>query len=94
MVVVRGVNLYPTAVDQIVRGYDGVAEYRVEIRTERGMAELELQIEASKEAEPDSLCRRIEKGFRDAYSLRVPVVAVPSGTLPRFELKSRRWVRK
>lgn len=94
MVVIRGVNLYPTAVDQIVRGFEGIAEYRVEIRTERGMDELELQIEPNDGRDPTSLCQQIEKSFRDAYSLRVPVVAVAPGTLPRFELKSRRWVRK
>jgi phenylacetate-coenzyme A ligase PaaK-like adenylate-forming protein len=35
------------------------------------------------------LSRRIQRSL----SLRVPVQAVGAGTLPRFELKARRWRR-
>jgi hypothetical protein len=28
-----------------------------------------------------------------AFALRIPVVLVPSGNLPRFEMKANRWVR-
>jgi hypothetical protein len=28
-----------------------------------------------------------------AFSLRIPVVVVPGGGLPRFEMKAHRWVR-
>src|SRR5262249_40399759 len=45
MVVVRGVNLYPSAIEEIIRGCDGVAEYRVEIRTERSLSEMSIQVE-------------------------------------------------
>ena len=36
MVVVRGVNLYPSAVEEVVRSC-GVAEFRVETYTERAL---------------------------------------------------------
>jgi phenylacetate-CoA ligase len=90
MVVIRGVNLYPTAIDQVVRGCEGIAEYRVEIRTERGMSELELQVEPTADATPATVSQTLEQAFRNAYSLRIPVVTVPTGTLPRFELKAKR----
>lgn len=93
MVVVRGVNLYPTGVDQIVRSCGGIAEYRVEIHTERGMSELKIQVEPQDQVTASTVCADIESAFRKNYSLRVPVVAVPAGTLPRFELKARRWIR-
>ena len=93
MIQVRGVNLYPTAIDQIVRGCEDVAEYRVEIRTERGMTELDLQIECTPGADPDSLRNLLETAFRETYNLRIPVTAVPAASLPRFELKAKRWVR-
>ena len=38
MVVVRGVNLYPSAIEDILRACDGVAEYRVEIRSGRALS--------------------------------------------------------
>lgn len=44
MIVVRGVNLYPSAIEDVVRSCDGIAEYRVEIRTERALSELRIQV--------------------------------------------------
>jgi hypothetical protein len=40
------------------------------------------------------VCERLEKAFRDSYALRIPVSASPAGSLPRFELKARRWIRE
>lgn len=94
MVVVRGVNLYPSAIEAILRGFDAIAEYRVEVLTERSMLELRLQLEPKPDcADPDVLGREVEAAFRNAFDLRVPVALVPPGTLPRFELKAKRWVR-
>ena len=44
MVVVRGVNIYPTAVEEVLRA-EGVTEYRVEVRTERALTQLHIQVE-------------------------------------------------
>ena len=93
MVFVRGVNLYPSAIDQIVRGCQGIVEYRVEIRDQMGMAEVEVQIEARGAEDPQNLCTQLETGLRAAFNLRIKVSAVPTDSLPRFELKARRWVR-
>jgi phenylacetate-CoA ligase len=91
MVVVRGVNLYPSAIEDILRACDGVAEYRVEIRTDRALSELSIQVEPSHD--DDHLAHRLESALRDALALRIPVSTVPRGTLPRFEMKAQRWVR-
>ena len=45
MVVVRGVNIYPTAIDELVRRVEGVAEYRVEVDRSAALTELRLVIE-------------------------------------------------
>jgi phenylacetate-CoA ligase len=92
MVVVRGVNLYPSAIEDILRGCDGVSEYRVEIRTNRALTELTIQVEASDDRDA-GLIHRLESALRNATSLRVPVSTVPRGTLPRFEMKAQRWIR-
>ena len=93
MVVVRGVNVYPSAVEDVLRGF-GIAEYRVEIRTERALPELSIQVEPSP-GHPDGagLAHLIEAALNNAFSLRIPVSCVHSGELPRFEMKARRWVR-
>jgi phenylacetate-CoA ligase len=95
MVIVRSVNLYPSAVEDVVRRFPGVAEYRVEVRTERAMTEIRLDLEPAPEcADPEALAAAVEAELRAVFHLRVPVSVVPCGTLPRFELKARRWIRK
>ena len=92
MVVVRGVNVYPSAVEDILQACGGVAEYRVEIRTTRGLGELNICVEPVNGHDP-GLPQRIETALRNAFALRIPVTVVPQGSLPRFEMKSNRWVR-
>jgi phenylacetate-CoA ligase len=95
MVVVRGVNVYPSAVEEIVRGCGGVAEYQAVLSNERVLPELSLQIEASPDcADVRGLVRRLESDFETALALRVRITAVPAGSLPRFEMKARRWARR
>jgi phenylacetate-CoA ligase len=94
MVIVRGVNVFPSAVEDIIRTCGGVAEYQVTVSNARSLAELSVQIEPTPGC-PDSpaLVKRLEKSFEDALALRVPVKTVPAGTLPRFEMKAKRWVK-
>ena len=94
MVVVRGVNLYPSAVEEVVRRAGGVAEYRVLVRKERGMSALQLEFEAHPGEPDEAVAARLQRALRHAFQLAVGVRAVRPGTLPRFELKARRWIRE
>ncbi|MFN3169031.1 MAG: phenylacetate--CoA ligase family protein [Phycisphaeraceae bacterium] len=92
MRLVRGVNVYPSAVDAIVRRFDGVAEYQVVVHNDAAMSELTMTIEpAAGCGDVDSLCKRVAGALRDALSLRVAVSAARPGALPRYELKATRW---
>ena len=92
MVVVRGVNVYPSAVEEIVRASGGVAEYRAQISRNRALPELSLQIEPAADCKDVvGLVRKLEKEFESALALRVLITTVPLGTLPRFEMKAKRW---
>jgi phenylacetate-CoA ligase len=94
MLVVRGVNVYPSAVENIVRGFEAVTEYRVEIQNHRTLPELRIQIEAAPDhAGHSTLAHRLEAALTNAFTLRIPVSLVPPGSLPRFEMKARRWVQ-
>jgi phenylacetate-CoA ligase len=94
MIVVRGVNVFPSAVDEIVRNAGGVAEYRVQLGADRAMPELSLQIEPDPAcADVTGLVTRLERDFQNALALRVAITTVPFGTLERFEMKAKRWVR-
>lgn len=93
MVVIRGVNLYPSAVEEILRRFPEVAEYRVEVRSEGVLSEVAVELEPGPDcAGADRLCRSVEAALRGAFNLRVPVSLVEPGALPRFELKAKRWV--
>jgi phenylacetate-CoA ligase len=95
MVLVRGVNLYPSAVEEVVRACGGVAEFRVETYTERALTEMSIQVEpAPGPQDAAGLDHRVAAAFHAAFGLRVSVSCVPCGTLPRFEAKARRWTHR
>ncbi len=88
MVVVRGVNIYPSAVDAVVRSIAQIGEYRVHVSRRTAMTEIELQIESP----DDGAQLQLAQALAEAFSLRIPVSRVDADTLPRFELKAKRWV--
>jgi len=87
MIVVRGVNVYPSSVDAIVRGFEEVMEYQVIHEKKGEMSEISLQVEA-----PESVARALEAAMKEAFSLRIPVGRAEPNSLPRFEMKARRWL--
>jgi phenylacetate-CoA ligase len=93
MVIIRGVNIYPTAVEEIIRGLPDVAEYSVTVDETKALAELAVRIEPVPKGDADQLVRDLQSKFEAAWSLRVPVTAVPPGSLPRYELKAKRWTK-
>jgi phenylacetate-CoA ligase len=88
MVVVRGVNLYPAAFDAAVQLVPEIDEYRVEISRRDVLTEVEVQIESA----DDDAAKKLERALSSTFSLRIPVTRVSAHTLPRFEMKARRWV--
>jgi phenylacetate-CoA ligase len=93
MLVVRGVNLFPSAVDDLLRGVPGVAEYEVEIRRKEGMDDLLLKLEAAPEKSFLEVEKEVSQTLRSALNLRVKVQEAATGSLPRYELKARRFKR-
>jgi len=87
MITVRGVNVYPGAVEQILRSFPDITEYKVELKTIKGLAEMTVEIETNNAA----LAHEVDQALNKALGLRVPVTLVAPGTLPRFEMKARRW---
>ncbi len=91
MVVIRGVNLFPSAVEEVIRRRPEISEYRVEVHDTGVLREMKIQIESGL---GEGGARQLEQELHAAFSLRIPVSPVPPGTLPRFEMKSRRWIMK
>jgi phenylacetate-CoA ligase len=91
MAVVRGVNVYPTAVEHLLRSHRAVSEFRVTITRHREMAEMLIEIECTDGADSKETIRAVGRTFETSLGLRPEVAMVPQGTLPRFELKAQRF---
>ena len=92
MVNIRGVNVYPVAIESVVRHFSEVVEFRSTVSRTGALRSLSVEIEVSSPADQDSVAHRVASELREALGLTVPVHAVGSGTLPRFEMKSSRFV--
>jgi phenylacetate-CoA ligase len=89
MLIVRGVNIFPTAIESIVRAYPEVQEFAVEVYHVDAMDELEVKLEAGG-ANPQALVEQIAQVCSHRLGLRVKVSLAAPNSLPRFELKARR----
>jgi phenylacetate-CoA ligase len=93
MKLVRGTNVYPRAVEALVREHPEVDEFQIRLYTADGIRdEIEVLVEVPDQSvDPEELCRRLAKELTDAHeSLRFGVRTVELGSLPRFELKAKR----
>src|SRR5437667_10096010 len=79
MFTVRGVNLYPSQVEDIVRRHTAVREFVLERRAVKHMDEVVLVVEM---AEADAPTDRLEADLRQALGVRITCRVVPVGTLP------------
>jgi phenylacetate-CoA ligase len=87
MVVIRGMNVYPSAIEQAVRDTGDTGEFRLTFYTEPGgMDEVKLEVELGRSA----TARALQDVMRQQLGLRVRVVPVGPGVLPRTEGKARR----
>jgi phenylacetate-CoA ligase len=92
MFVVRGVNVFPSAIEAIIRESPDITEFAVDVFEDRGMFALRIRIEVAAEA-ADGVARQIEDAFHRRLFLKPDVEIVPPNTLPRFEGKARRVTR-
>ncbi len=95
MLIVRGVNLYPSQVEHLLLGVDGVApHYRLVVERPGPMDELTLECEPEPAGEHDrpTLAVRIGEVLREQTGLRISVQVLDPGTIPRSEGKAVRVV--
>ncbi len=93
MLIVRGVNIFPSAVDGIVRRFTAVDEYQIEVFRDGELDEARILLEVGA-GDATAVCSAVHEALRAGLGLRLPVMAAPPRTLPRFELKARRVVRR
>jgi phenylacetate-CoA ligase len=93
MKLVRGTNVYPRAVEAIVREYREIDEFQIHLYTAEGIRdEIEVLVEIPDEnADVARILDEVSRSLADAHEgLRFGVRQAENGSLPRFELKAQR----
>jgi len=86
MLIVRGVNIFPSSLEQIVRSFPEVVEFRATAIKQGSLDGLIVEIEDRLER-PDRVARELQLRL----GLKIDVRSVPLGSLPRFEGKGKRF---
>jgi phenylacetate-CoA ligase len=93
MLLIRGTNVYPRAIESIVRSYPQVAEFQILVERIHDLDEITVQVELqpSAESEWQHLHLDLAKDLKEHHEmLRINVRRAEAGSLPRFELKAKR----
>jgi len=93
MVTIRGVNVYPTAIENVIRQFGSVDEFQVTVTTIHEMHQLEIEIEVLSGNDSEHVRTHVEQAIYHALSLRPTVKVAKPGTLAHFEMKARRFRR-
>lgn len=91
MLIVRGVNLYPSEVERVLLQTPEVSsEYRLVLERPGAMDQLTLEVELAARAAEGALAERIQGQLKRELGVTAIVRLVPPGTLPRAEGKAKR----
>ena len=93
MLLIRGNNVFPSAVEEVVRGFP-IAEFRITAKQGSSLTELKIEIEFAPGTDGRGIIQKLSEAIRDRFNFKPMVVAVDPGTLPRYEMKSRRLIRE
>jgi phenylacetate-CoA ligase len=93
MINVRGVNVYPAAIEAVVRRFDEVAEFRSIVSRDGALRAIRVEVDlVSAATDRAARVAAIAAALREVLGLTVHVDAVQIGSLPRFEMKASRFV--
>jgi phenylacetate-CoA ligase len=94
MIIVRGVNVFPSAIENVLREFTEIEEFRVEIFEREAMKEIKFILEPRSESSAvEGLGEAVGQRMRERIGLRPEIELVAPGTLPRFDLKAKRFFK-
>ena len=98
MKIIRGTNVYPRAIEAIVREYSDVDEFQTVITREGVRDEITLRVELKSDIPGDrweGLAETLHNRLALAHEgLNFRIELAGAGELPRFELKAKRTIDK
>ena len=93
MFIVRGENIYPSAIEDVLRASRGFGgEFRVIISRREAMDDLLIRVEIAAGHDAAALERDMRERLQARVGVRPRLELVPEGTLPRTEFKAKRVV--
>jgi phenylacetate-CoA ligase len=96
LVTVRGVDILPSTIENIVRRHPAITEYRLDAYHVRGEVELAIEIEPAEavatEGDRARVAAEVAEDLKRSVGLRLQCEAVPVGSLPRDDPRPRRVV--
>jgi phenylacetate-CoA ligase len=91
MITIRGVNVFPSALENLIRTYTPVDEFRVKVGKRGELDELSIEVELMEGSDAEAVVTAVAQSIGTSLGFRPTVTAVPRGALPRFELKAKRF---
>ena len=86
---IRGVVVYPSAIENVVRQFPAVTEFAVDVHRRKALDELEVHLELDGNA--NDTADQVERALAHRLGLRAAIQIAAPNTLPRFELKAQRF---
>ena len=92
MIFVKGNNVYPSQIEELLRQFNEVDEFCIHLHEEQGLTQIAIDLELTAQQTHDErqIADSVSKRFHDRFHFRVRVSIVPTGSLPRFEMKAKR----
>ena len=96
MVKIRAVNVFPSTIEDVVRKFPEMgSEFQLILEKKGDLELVTVKAEPLPEVSQDdypALKRKIEGAIVDALAIKIPVEFIPFGTIPRVDVKPKRWV--
>jgi phenylacetate-CoA ligase len=87
MVIIRGVNIFPTSIEAVLRSFDEVDEFRIILFRQGNLDQLKIEVEGER-----ADLQAISVAVQLAVGLRIEIQPVAKASLPRFEGKAKRLI--
>lgn len=93
MIIIKGVNVFPNVLTNVVETHIQPGDdYRIEVYEEKSINEIKIKLEIKEKGRREEIQRVIQDETKRKLNLRVEVEVVPTGTLPKFDYKAKRFI--
>lgn len=93
MIVIRGVNVFPNVLANVVESYIQAGDnYQIEVYKQRGIDEIAIKLEIKEEGNRETIQSAVQHEIKRKINLRVDVDVVPIGTFPKLDYKAKRFI--